>query len=469
MLLTPGLALALVTGHAIALINDPRSHGFVGDDKLSLNEAIRLHNGSLTLAQLSPAEVAQLLGGSDLSWAELDASITPRITVERDLDVITDSGHGFGFGGASPVEIALGNTRGVYVESNFCDLRNVTLSGGTVGVRLVQTNAFYGSSFQNVHCRGQRAIAFEVVGSQAAGRTALRFESCTIERVPIGISFTETAAFRTGGIEIFGSVVRDVAQALSVERGSGGNFELRIELCDLRARQAALSSGPLRSAGGVTVIHSRLVGSVEVAAGTDDLGFWDTQISNGALRIASTGALVALERCVLEGVEVFGADSGAWAFEECRFVSGSIDSAEGVAMFGARCHLSNTRVQASVVWTDMRPGPQLATCRVMPLIAPLGTSLELRADVPPGFTGLWIVGVASQIPSLIGNVAVYTFAANASRLPYFEQGSSTRTLTIPVDPGLRDLELCFHLLVAPAPHAVGLPMTTPPGCRVVLR
>ena len=469
MSLFAGLLFALTSGHAIALINDSRSHGVVGDDKLSLNEAIRLHNGTLTLAELSAAELSRLLGGSDLSWAELDASLTPRITVERDLDVIADSGHGFGFGGTSEVEIALGTTRGVHVASNFFDLRTVTLSGGVVGVRLVQTNAFYGSSFQNVRCRGQRAVAFELVGTQAAGRTSLHFVSCTIERVPIGIAFTETADLRNGGIEVLGCVFRDVAQGIVVERGSGGSFDLRIELSSLSAAKNALVSGPLGSAGTLTVLHSRIVGSVDVAAGSDDLVFRDSELSGGSLRVGTQGALIALERCVLQGLGISGRDSGLWAFEECRFIAGSIDYPQAVTMLGARCHLSSTRVPASIVWSEMRPSAQLATCKVMPQEAPLGTRLELRADVPTGFTGLWIVGVASEVPSLIGNVAVYTEASSASRLGFLERGPTQRFLAIPVDSGLHDLALCFHLLVAPDPQSAGLPLTTPPGCRVVLR
>ncbi|MEC7726879.1 MAG: hypothetical protein VYD05_15260, partial [Planctomycetota bacterium] len=52
--------------HQIAFVNDVLSHGAVGDGYLSLNEAIRLHNGTLPVAQLSTAEQAQvsLLPGS---------------------------------------------------------------------------------------------------------------------------------------------------------------------------------------------------------------------------------------------------------------------------------------------------------------------------------------------------------------------------------------------------------------------
>jgi hypothetical protein len=60
--------------HAIAFVNDPLSHGTLGDGLLSLNEAILLHNGTLLPSQLSAAEAAQLSlipgtgNTSDVTW-----------------------------------------------------------------------------------------------------------------------------------------------------------------------------------------------------------------------------------------------------------------------------------------------------------------------------------------------------------------------------------------------------------------
>ncbi|MFY9344612.1 MAG: hypothetical protein WAT39_19120, partial [Planctomycetota bacterium] len=94
--------------HAVAFVNDPLSHGTLGDAFLSLNEAIRLHNGQLALAALSPAEQAQLSlipgtgSTTDVTWIDIDAANTPVITVQQNLTPVLDTTFGLlikGFGG----------------------------------------------------------------------------------------------------------------------------------------------------------------------------------------------------------------------------------------------------------------------------------------------------------------------------------------------------------------------------------
>src|SRR5262249_3214171 len=81
--------------HSVATVNDPLSHGTLGDGRLSLNEAIQLHNRTLQPGQLSIAELNQLSGfGQDISWINIDGTSVPTITVERDFDVIQDFAHG---------------------------------------------------------------------------------------------------------------------------------------------------------------------------------------------------------------------------------------------------------------------------------------------------------------------------------------------------------------------------------------
>lgn len=72
-----------------ATVNDPQSHGTLGDPLLSLDEAIRLANGTLSIAQLSAAEQAQLSGTTgDVREIVIDASITPTITLQAPLTPI---------------------------------------------------------------------------------------------------------------------------------------------------------------------------------------------------------------------------------------------------------------------------------------------------------------------------------------------------------------------------------------------
>ncbi|MSR39844.1 MAG: hypothetical protein EXS02_13525 [Planctomycetes bacterium] len=73
-----------------ATVNDPASHGTLGDARLSLDEAIRIANGTLALSSLSTLEQAQISGsGAYLHSIEIDAAITPTITLQSLLSDVT--------------------------------------------------------------------------------------------------------------------------------------------------------------------------------------------------------------------------------------------------------------------------------------------------------------------------------------------------------------------------------------------
>jgi len=92
-------ALTVPVPHPLAMVfahvNDTRSHGVVGDGLLSLDEAIRLANGTLMPMQLSAAERARIQGmGSMVDGIRVDAMTTPVITLEAELTALTGMGMG---------------------------------------------------------------------------------------------------------------------------------------------------------------------------------------------------------------------------------------------------------------------------------------------------------------------------------------------------------------------------------------
>ena len=92
-LLTP----VLVSGPgATATVDDPLSHGTVGDNALSLDEAIRIANGSLSLASLSTQEQARLSGAGAVTTIRIDAAVTPSITVQAPLTDVVGQGMAVG-------------------------------------------------------------------------------------------------------------------------------------------------------------------------------------------------------------------------------------------------------------------------------------------------------------------------------------------------------------------------------------
>jgi len=221
--------------HAIAFINDPLSHGVVGDGLLSLNEGIQLHNGTLSVTQLSTAEQMQvsLLPGtganSFVTWLEIDSEFTPTITIEQDLDTIVNTPFGLfirGSGGAPVLDFSgAAVTRGIHSTSNNLILQDLAIHDAPYGVDVVQTDvtgqpgcSLTGCKFLNI-----QQFGVQVVGTQAGGVGRLILERCTFENVPDVVVLDETAAdrstiFESRDVDILGA---DVGFDLAV--GTGGN------------------------------------------------------------------------------------------------------------------------------------------------------------------------------------------------------------------------------------------------------
>jgi hypothetical protein len=92
MLLCTFVAALLATSQGpsgTANVNDTQSHGSVGDSKLSLDEAIQLANGSLSITSLSPAEQARISGSGLVTEIHVDGATTPIITIQAPLTILT--------------------------------------------------------------------------------------------------------------------------------------------------------------------------------------------------------------------------------------------------------------------------------------------------------------------------------------------------------------------------------------------
>ena len=130
-----------------ANVNDPMSHGMLGDGLLSLDEAIRLANGTLTMAQLSAAEQAQVTGtGMVVEAIAVDPMTTPMIMVQAPLtDVmgmgmmggprLTITGMGMGGPGMNMVMLQGGtNAHVLALRSHHVTVMGFQFMGGQVGV-----------------------------------------------------------------------------------------------------------------------------------------------------------------------------------------------------------------------------------------------------------------------------------------------------------------------------------------------
>jgi hypothetical protein len=242
-----GVAAPAAAFHAIAFVNDPLSHGTLGDGLLSLHEAILLHNGTLLPSQLSAAEAAQLSlipgtgNTSDVTWIDIDAANTPLITIQQDLAPILDTPFGLlikGFGDQVVFDFSgPGITHGLRVPSNSFSLQDIALVGGPYGLDVTQTDVTgqAGLSLQNVRFEGQATFGVNVTGAvqNAPGRAVL--DRCRFVNVPLAFQTFEMAAGRSGIYELHDVEIAGATWGFWATLGAGGFSRFTFDRVDIDA------------------------------------------------------------------------------------------------------------------------------------------------------------------------------------------------------------------------------------------
>jgi hypothetical protein len=238
--------------HAVAFVNDPLSHGTLGDGLLSLNEAIRLHNGTLLFTQLSAAEQAQLslIPGTgtttDVTWIDIDGSNTPVITIQQDLDPVIDTTFGLlikGFGDRPVLDFTgPGLTRGLYSPSNALTLQDLVFLGGPYGVDVVQTDVTgqAGAAIDNVRFEQQAGFGVRVTATTTGGVGRLIVQECEFVGVPQAIVHDESGSNRTSIVELHDVVIGGALTGCEFVLGSGGTTRYTLDRVTIDASSSGV-------------------------------------------------------------------------------------------------------------------------------------------------------------------------------------------------------------------------------------
>ncbi len=228
--------------HQIAFVNDVLSHGAVGDGYLSLNEAIRLHNGTLPVAQLSTAEQAQvsLLPGSvttDVTWIDIDSEAIPTITLQQDLESIINTPFGLflrGAGGRVTLDLsAPGVTRGIHSTSSSLVVQGLEFVGGVAGMEVLQSDATGQPGCTVIDCVFEDLTQFglRVEGTLAGGVGRLIVEDCAFVNVSDALTFDESPADRTTIFEARDVRIEGAANGFDFDYGTGGTARYTLDRC----------------------------------------------------------------------------------------------------------------------------------------------------------------------------------------------------------------------------------------------
>jgi hypothetical protein len=518
-----------VVVHSLATVNDPRSHGVVGDHLLSLAEAILLTNRQLNDHSLSPAEQAQLGGfGTDIAFADI---AVPLVTFERDLPVILDSPHGFTITGLANTVFDMRDTRGIVSTSdNIVDLVDLTLIGGEYGLRLTQSDTSLGSVIQGVVFEGQGRggvyyrsttpnsrgrLQFDVdcefrdlpvavlVDDIGAGRDTVlilnrvKFRGCetgldlrigpdgreSIEITRVGVengdvafrlSRVGTGSGRSGVLSGMHVVARGVQQRvfdLTNDPGTSSTYVL--QTLDCGGPGEAIRMAPPSGSARFELLDSRIRGGMTLAAsGAGSLlrvGHSEVQGSWVAWD-ASNGAVVEVAGCILDGAAATAAGTSSVRVANSVLLNGSVAGSPTSPVQLQGSFVSGTTLGANVAQSGALSARQLGRMDATPLEPRPGGVLTLQVDLPAGLIGFHVFGPVLDFPvSLPTGERLYLDLGRSALLPIAVRAQDRLPLPIPNSPALLGSELFVQLAVAPDPGVVAPALWLPPGRRIVFR
>jgi hypothetical protein len=457
--------------HAIAFVNDPLSHGTLGDGLLSLNEAILLHNGTLLPSQLSAAEAAQLSlipgtgNTSDVTWIDIDAANTPVITIQQDLAPILDTPFGLlikGFGDQVVFDFSgPGITHGLRVPANSFSLQDVALVGGPYGIDCTQTDVSgqAGLSLQNVRFEGQATFGLRVAGTlpNAPGRVIL--DRCRFVGAPIAVQIDEAPSGRLGIYEAIDVEVVGAQTGFDAALGAGGFSRFTFDRVSIDAavrgvriaRPSAAANRQVYVEGDLVSVRSADCARIECQGS----GLTWVVLRGWDLRAPAGGAAFTLGGA---GQAVFG--------EACEFTTdgavaiGCGAAPQPLALRNARCAngpvaLAASPTQALTVTESRFDGCAVSTLGSGPIAVAqscfVGGSLQGTATAPlqlvDSFAGAGGAHVAQANPLAAPQLGSMAIA------PADPQVGTTVVLQADLPPGLAGV---FALgFTAPAPAVLG--------------
>ncbi len=238
--------------HAVAFITDSLSHGLVGDGYLSLNEAIQLHNNTLSVNQLSAAELQQiqLIPGTGtatlLTWAAFDGTSTPVVTIERDLDPIIDTQYGFYVSSLNEPTIldfsGPGLLHGIRAPANSVEFKDLIFSGGPYGIDVTQTDVAgqAGLILNNVHFENQVQFGIRITTTTPNAFGKLYAQDCTFVGASTAIINQENVAGRTTIFELRNCKIQGAQRGIELELGAGGTGRYTLDRLTIDASQSGI-------------------------------------------------------------------------------------------------------------------------------------------------------------------------------------------------------------------------------------
>ena len=212
-----------------ASVDDPASHGAIGDSRLSLNEAIGLANGTLSRAQLSPGEAARVSGTGAVDHILVDAAVVPQIQLSAPLDRINGQGlpvriEGVKLAASWPVLQAGSVAHAFELGTPMVDLGGFEIRGGQVGISGTDFGGtmMMSAVVHDVHLDAQvvSALRFEVTGATSGNQIGVMLMRARITNGPLGLRLIDNG--NQGGLVCVSEFVEFDGMARGIDVSSNG-------------------------------------------------------------------------------------------------------------------------------------------------------------------------------------------------------------------------------------------------------
>ncbi|HEB53721.1 MAG TPA: hypothetical protein ENI87_10755 [bacterium] len=521
------------TFHAVAFVNDPLSHGTVGDAFLSLNEAIQLQAGTLQLAQLSAAEQIQvsLLPGTgpntDITWIDVDSEVVATITIQQDLDPISNTPFGLllrGSGGEVTLDFSGANlTHGIRSTSNGIIVEGFRFVGGPYGIDADLADASGQTGCTVIDCTFENQAQFGVraTGTQANGVGRLILQNCRFDNVAAPVLVDESPAGRNTIFEAHDVRITGATDAFDLAIGTGGTARFTFDRVRIQCTGTGIDLLAPATNGRPTLVeglHTRIRAATcaRIDAASDAVtwlqcSMWNLLASPGgtSLELGAPGAQVYgdLNELRSEGdltittgaaplpltirnlrarngnVTLSTEPTQALLVTESRLtdcvtatagtgvvdLDGSCFDGGTVGATGPNGLLAATGCYLSsagpgVTVSQPLPQPQLGAMTVSPDDVPFGGSIQFQADLPAGLVCAFALGtVPSTLPALPPPFYVYLDLNEFVFLPGVYVGQQSATWTVPAQPAFFGADLVVQAAVLPVGPLQAPPLQLPPG------
>lgn len=191
------LVSALPAGGLTATVNDAASHGAVGDVSLSLDEAIRLANGTLSLGALSAAERARIVGsGTAVDRIVIEQAVTPLILLQAELTELRGIGGSVqitgvaGLQGNRPIIDAASFSAAFKVRTPRIEITSLALRNGRVGIDVETGTGAPGNAAQLRYLeftqQSEAGLRLRTAAAPLGQSTAVLVERVSFSNLPIG-------------------------------------------------------------------------------------------------------------------------------------------------------------------------------------------------------------------------------------------------------------------------------------------